>query len=189
MVMASNRGGGEIISASGAVLPSVSTGNLPSDVEVAAAVSAGYELFRDDDGKVADYIPALANADPDAFGICIAGVRGRYFSIGDAEVPFTIQSISKVFVFALVCDELGHDEARQKLGVNSTGLPFDSVMGIELNDDRTMNPMVNAGALATASLVPGATIEDKFSRIVDMLSCFAGRRLDLDEEVYESETA
>jgi len=174
----------------GAARPSISTGNLPSDVEVAAAVSEGYRLFRDDDsGKVADYIPALANASPDAFGVCIAGVRGRFFAIGDAELPFTIQSISKVFVFALVCDALGHDEARQKLGVNSTGLPFDSVMGIELNDDRTMNPMVNAGALATSSLVPGTSVKEKFARITEVLSCFAGRRLEMDDEVYESEAA
>ena len=106
---------------------------------------------------MADYIPALAAADPDAFGVCIAGVHGRSFAIGDAEVPFTIQSISKVFVFALVCDVLGHDEARRKLGVNSTGLPFDSVMGIELNDDRTMNPMVNAGRARHRQLGTRAT--------------------------------
>jgi glutaminase len=180
-------GGGRV---GGAVLPSISTGNLPGDAAVRAAVSAGYELYRDDkSGRVADYIPALANANADAFGVCITGVHGRFFAMGDADVPFTIQSISKVFVFALVCDVLGHEQARQKLGVNSTGLPFDSVMGIELNDDRTMNPMVNAGALATASLVPGATIKEKFARIVDVLSCFAGRRLDMDEEVYESEAA
>jgi glutaminase len=165
----------------------VSTGDLPSPLEIGAAVLDGYERYRRlDDGKVADYIPALACASRDAFGVCVAGVGGRTFAVGDAELEFTIQSISKVFVFALVCEVIGCEEARGKLGVNSTGLPFDSVMGIELNDDRTMNPMVNAGALATASLVPGATIEDKFSRIVDMLSCFAGRRLDLDEEVYES---
>ena len=105
---------------------------------------------------MADYIPALAEASPEAFGVAVAGVHGRVFAIGDAEQEFTIQSISKLFVFALVCNTLGPAEARQKLGVNSTGLPFDSVMGIELNEDRTMNPMVNAGALATTSLVPGA---------------------------------
>jgi glutaminase len=174
----------------GAAVPSISTGNLPGDAAVRAAVTEGYERFRGDDaGKVADYIPALAAADPSTFGVCIAGVQGRLFAMGDADVPFTIQSISKVFVFALVCDVLGHEEARRKLGVNSTGLPFDSVMGIELNDDRTMNPMVNAGALATASLVPGASVKEKFARITDVLSCFAGRRLEMDEEVYESEAA
>ena len=168
----------------------VSTGYLPDDTDVRAAVSEGYELFRHlGTGSVSDYIPALAGASPDAFGVCVAGVRGGVFAVGDAEVEFTIQSISKVFVFALVCDALGHEEARRKLGVNSTGLPFDSVMGIELNATRTMNPMVNAGALATTSLVPGASAPEKFERIVEALSCFAGRHLEVDEEVYRSEVA
>jgi glutaminase len=168
----------------------VSTGTLPSDNEVRAVISAGYEAFRHlDDGRVADYIPALASAPADAFGVCVAGVQGRVFAVGDAELEFTIQSISKVFVFALVCDALGPDEARRKLGVNSTGLSFDSVMGIELNGNRTMNPMVNAGALATSSLVPGHTCEEKFASIVASLSRFAGRPLEMDEEVYESEAA
>ena len=168
----------------------VSTGYLPSDLRGAAVVSEGYERFRHlDEGRVPDYIPALAAASPDAFGVCVAGVRGRVFAIGDADVEFTIQSISKLFVFALVCDALGPEEARRKLGVNSTGLPFDSVMGIELNEDRTMNPMVNAGALATTSLVPGASPEEKFERIAAALSGFAGRRLMVDEDVYRSEAA
>jgi glutaminase len=167
----------------------VSTGILPSDAEVRAAVSEGYEQFRSlADGRVSDYLPALAAAPPDAFGVCVAGVDGRLFSVGDCDMPFTIQSISKVFVFALVCDTLGPDEARRKLGVNSTGLPFDSVMGIELNADRTMNPMVNAGALATTSLVPGDTAREKFELISVALSRFAGRPLVFDGEVYESET-
>ena len=168
----------------------VSTGALPSDADVRAVVSAGYERYRHlGEGSVADYIPALAKAPPDAFGVCVAGVRGRLFAIGDSDQEFTIQSISKLFVFALVCDALGPEEARRKLGVNSTGLPFDSVMGIELNADRTMNPMVNAGALATTSLVPGATPEEQFRHIADGLSVFAGRNLQIDEEVYESEAA
>ena len=168
----------------------VSTGYLPDDPDVRAAVSDGYERFRHlDAGTVPDYIPALASARADAFGVCVAGVRGVVFAIGDTDVEFTIQSISKVFVFALVCDALGHQEARRKLGVNSTGLPFDSVMGIELNATRTMNPMVNAGALATTSLVPGSSAEEKFDRIAEVLSGFAGRRLEVDEDVYRSEVA
>ncbi len=173
-----------------ATLPWVSTGTLPSDEDVRAIVEAGYERFRHvSEGKVADYIPALAEASPDSFGVCVVGVRGRVFEIGDAHEEFTIQSISKLFVFAAVCDLLGPDEARHQLGVNSTGLPFDSVMGVELNEDRTMNPMVNAGALATTSLVPGSSADEKFARIVDALSVFAGRPLVLDEAVYESEAA
>src|SRR3984957_19636542 len=154
----------------------VSTGVLPPDVDVEALISAGYERFLPvNEGAVADYIPALAAASPTAFGVCVAGVGGRLFSIGDADQEFAIESISKLFIFALVCQALGHDEARRKLGVNSTGLPFNSVMAIELNADRTMNPLVNAGAIATTSLVPGATMQEKFARIVDLLSCFAGR--------------
>jgi glutaminase len=168
----------------------ISTGSLPSDEEIRSIVEAGYERFRhEDQGHVADYIPALAEASPQTFGVCVAGVHGGLFAIGDAEQEFTIQSISKLFVFALVCDALGSAEARRKLGVNSTGLPFDSVMGVELNEDRTMNPMVNAGALASTSLVPGDTAEEKFARIVDGLSVFAGRSLKMDESVYESEIA
>jgi glutaminase len=168
----------------------VSTGSLPSDREVEEVVSDGYERFRQlDEGRVADYIPALAQASPEAFGVCVAGVQGRVFAVGDAEQEFTIQSISKLFVFALVCNTIGPEEARHKLGVNSTGLPFDSVMGIELNEDRTMNPMVNAGALATTSLVPGASPEEKFERIVAALSVFAGRPLVMDDVVYRSEAA
>jgi glutaminase len=166
----------------------ISTGDLPSDAEVQGLVSAAYERFRHlDEGTVPEYIPALAGASPNAFGACVAGVHGRLFAIGDAEQEFTIQSIAKVFVFALVCQILGPEEARRKLGVNSTGLPFDSVMAIELNADRTMNPMVNAGALATTSLVPGATADEQFECVVTALSRFAGRRLVMDEGVYESE--
>jgi glutaminase len=168
----------------------VSTGALPPDTDVQAIISAGYERYRDlGEGAVADYIPALAAASPSAFGVCVAGVRGRLFSAGDADQEFAIESISKLFVFALVCHTLGDDQARAKLGVNSTGLPFNSVMAIELNVDRTMNPLVNAGAIATTSLVPGATAEEKFQSIVAAMSRFAGRRLVMDEEVYESEVA
>ncbi len=168
----------------------VSTGALPPDAEVEALVTAGYERFRHlDEGAVADYIPALAAASPSAFGVCVAGVRGRLFSIGDADQEFAIESVSKLFVFALVCHNLGYEEARRKLGVNATGLPFNSVMAIELNADRTMNPLVNAGAMATTSLVPGTTAEEKFESIVAGMSRFAGRRLVMDEDVYTSEAA
>jgi len=115
----------------------VSTGALPPDTHVQALVSAGYERYRHlEEGAVADYIPALAAASPNAFGVCVAGVGGRLFSAGDADQEFAIESISKLFVFALVCHTLGHDQARQRLGVNSTGLPFNSVMAIELNAAR-----------------------------------------------------
>jgi glutaminase len=167
----------------------VSTGELPSAEQVLSLIEGVHETYRSvDEGAVADYIPALANADPSLFGICMAGVRGLSFGVGDALHEFSIQSISKAFVFALVCDVVGHEEAREKLGVNATGLPFNSVMAVELNEDRTMNPMVNAGAMATTSLVPGNTPDEQWSFIVDGLSRFAGRPLVLDQEVYISES-
>lgn len=168
----------------------VSTGRLPAPELVQSLVNEAYEQFKGvDHGKVADYIPALASVSPDLFGISVVGVNGNTYTAGDVEYEFSIQSVSKPFVFALVCDAIGEEVARDKLGVNNTGLPFNSVMAVELNNSRTMNPMVNAGAIATTSLVPGSTPEEKWSFIRDGLSRFAGRSLAMDEEVYESEAA
>jgi glutaminase len=167
-----------------------STGSLPSPAEIAALVSEAYERFLPrDDGAVAEYIPALARIDPDLFGICVAGVTGRRFAVGDLDVRFTLQSLSKPFVFALISEVMGHGRARDVLGVNATGLPFDSVMAVELSENRTMNPMVNAGALATTSLAPGSSQEERWEFVRDGLSRFAGRELEVDREIYQSETA
>lgn len=168
----------------------VSTGRLPDAATVAALVQEARERYRGvAEGRVADYIPALARASADWFGICAAGVGGQSFAAGEAELPFSIQSISKPFVFALVCQALGGGRAREAIGVNATGLPFNSVMAIELNAERTMNPMVNAGAIATTSLAPGDTAESRWRFIREGLSRFAGRELAMDEEVYASEAA
>ena len=168
----------------------VSTGHLPPASLVAQSLREAYERYRTlDEGVVADYIPALGRVAPDLFGLCVVGVKGAVHAIGDAEHEFSIQSISKPFVFALVCQAIGAEPAREKIGVNATGLPFNSVMAIELNADRTMNPMVNAGAIATTSLAPGATADAKWRFIQQGLSRFAGRDLELDGEVYDSEAA
>ncbi len=171
-------------------VPVVSTGRLPAAGLVQELLDEAYERYRSvDDGAVADYIPALAGASRELFGLSIVGVTGAAFSAGDADHGFSIQSVSKPFVFALVCQAIGHDAVREKIGVNNTGLPFNSVMAIELNDGHPMNPMVNAGAIATTSLVPGETALSKWAVIQDGLSRFAGRRLELDHEVYQSEKA
>ncbi len=167
----------------------ISTGALPEDAVITDLLLDAHARFRDtDEGEVATYIPALANTPPELFGIAVAGVRGRTFSCGDAAHQFSLQSLSKPFVFALVCEAIGLQRARSLLGVNATGLPFNSVMAIELNDDRTMNPMVNAGAMATTSLVPGRTADQQWAFLRDGLSRFAGRDLTLDRDVYDSET-
>jgi glutaminase len=168
----------------------ISTGHLPQEQQVQVLVRAAYERYKGlDEGRVADYIPALAKVSASLFGICIVGTSGRSFAAGDAEHEFSIQSVSKPFVFALVCEAIGTEVARAKIGVNATGLPFNSVMAVELNAERTMNPMVNPGAIATTSLAPGDTADAKWRFIQDGLSQFAGRRLELDEEIYESEAA
>jgi len=170
--------------------PRVSTGDLPMHSEIRQLVTNAYELYRgDNSGTVADYIPVLAQAAPDLFGIAVVGPWGRSFEIGDVAARFSIQSVSKPFVFALVCDTLGYEEARLRLGVNSTGFPFNSLMAVELNAERTMNPLVNAGAIATASLVPGDTHDEKWASIRERMSMFAGRELTVNAEVYASESA
>jgi len=172
------------------VTAAVSTGRLPDPELVARLVREAYDRYKDnDEGTVADYIPALARVDRNLFGFAIVGVNGGVHEIGDVGHAFSIQSVSKPFVFALVCQAIGAEHAREKIGVNATGLPFNSVMAIELNGDRTMNPMVNAGAIATTSLVPGETADAKWRFIQEGLSRFAGRDLVLDHEIYESEAA
>ena len=170
--------------------PVVSTGNLPGAAVVASLLAHAHRLYAPvSTGKVADYIPALAAAQPSWFGLAVAGVSGAVFAEGDADVQFSIQSVSKPFVFALIVEALGYDEARKHVGVDSTGLPFNSVMAIELNDERTMNPMVNAGAIAATSLAPGESVDERWAFICDGLSEFAGRPLQIDLDVFDSEVS
>jgi glutaminase len=122
----------------------------------------------------------------DLFGICVVGTDGSVFQVGDAEHAFTVMSVSKPFVFALVCNLIGATGARERLGVNATGHAFNSLAGIERNADGRTNPMVNAGAIATTSLAPGGNTDAKWRFIHEGLSRFAGRELALNEEVYAS---
>lgn len=168
----------------------VSTGSLPDVERVHALIQEAYDRYRElDEGSVADYIPSLGSADPALFGLSVCGVRGQTTSVGDSAHRFSIQSISKVFVFALVCQELGHAEISRRVGVNNTGLPFNSVMALELTDGDPRNPLVNAGALTTTSLVPGDAPDEKWDFIQAGLSRFAGHPLELDTSVYASEAA
>lgn len=170
--------------------PIVSTGQLPPPNYVQALVRAAHEQFRaNDEGQNAQYYPALAQVPRGLFGLCIVGINGAEHAAGDTGHPFTIMSVSKPFLFALVCQALGAQQARARLGVNSTGLPFNSVMAMELSADGRTNPMVNSGALAVTSLVPGATAEEKWEFIHGGLSRFAGRALAVNEEVYASASA
>lgn len=168
----------------------VSTGHLPPTDRVAHLVDEAYARFaHDDDGETSHVYPALAAVPRELFGVCVAGANGAVYAAGDADHAFTIMSVAKPFVFALVCQQLGGDELRRKIGVNSTGRAFDSAAAIEASPAGATNPMVNAGAIATTSLVPGATTEAKWRFLLDGLSRFAGRPLALNAEVYASASA
>jgi glutaminase len=165
----------------------VSTGHLPSPDVVEALVTEAYEQFKSNtEGQNSQVYPALARVPSNLFGICVVGTTGNVYAVGDSDYAFTIMSVSKPFVLALVGEVLSPDEIRDKIGVNATGRAFNSLEGIERGEDGRTNPMVNAGAIATTSLVPGKTSEDKWRFIHDGLSRFAGRTLPLNEEVYAS---
>ena len=165
----------------------VSTGHLPPDEQVRSLVEEAYNQFKaNSDGKNSQVYPALARVPSDLFGICVVGTSGNLYAVGDSDYEFTIMSVSKPFVFALVCEALGHETLREKIGVNATGQAFNSLGAIERGDGGRTNPMVNAGAIATTSLVPGKTWDDKWKFIHRGLSQFAGRTLPLNDKVYAS---
>ena len=169
--------------------PYISTGNLPSQEQVTRLVAEAYERFKSNsDGSNSQVYPALARAPRDLFGICVVGTSGNVYQAGDAEHEFSIMSVSKPFVFALVCEAIGPEQARDKLGANATGLAFNSLGAIERAPDGRTNPMVNAGAIATTSLVPGATADEKWTFIHDGLSRFAGRALPLNDTIVRFQT-
>jgi glutaminase len=167
----------------------VSNGHLPVPEIVTTLVAEAHNRFKSNmGGRKSVVYPALERVESHLFGVCVVDTCGTVYAAGDAEYEFTIMSVSKPFVFALVCQELGVEEARQKIGVNATGSAFNSLAGIERSHDGRTNPMVNSGAIATTSLVPGQTVEDKWKFIHEGLSRFAGRRLELNDEVYVSAT-
>lgn len=167
--------------------PYVSTGHLPPAEDIVRLVDQVHARYKSNtDGQNSQVYPALAEVPSGLFGICVVGTDGGVYSVGEAEHEFSIMSVSKPFVFALVCQEIGAAQAREKLGANATGYAFNSVAGIERSPNGRTNPMVNAGAIATTSLVPGATVEDKWKFIHDGLSQFAGRKLPMNEEVLKS---
>ncbi len=169
--------------------PFVSTGSLPTPEEIQELLEEAHRLFAPHrEGKNSQVYPALARVSPDLFGLCITGVSGRIYTAGDADFEFSIMSVSKPFVFALVCEAIGTQEARAKIGVNATGFPFNSLAAIERSPTGHTNPMVNSGAIATTSLVPGSSHGDRWTRIHEGMSRFAGRTLPMNDEVYQSAT-
>ena len=153
---------------------------------VAQAYSKHLNVSR---GRTAKYIPALAAIDPNLFAVCAMTPDGRTAAIGDVDHEFPIESISKVFTLALVIEERGPRAVRTKLGANPTGSAFDSVLALELHHDKPTSPLVNAGAMATTSFVQASDSADRWRRILDFQSAFAGRALSISEEINASEQA
>jgi glutaminase len=157
---------------------------------VKSAVDEAYNRFRSDtSGKNADYIPYLAQVDSKLFGISVVSTDNQNYSVGDTSYSFSIQSISKVFTLALAMEELGPDKVFERIGCEPTGRPFNSVDAVVDMPTHTGNPLVNAGAIATTSLISGNSADEKWKKILAFYSKAAGENLSLIQDVYKSEAA
>lgn len=146
-----------------------------------------YEKYKPlQEGNVANYIPELAKVDPDLFGICIVTIDGQVFEVGDTNHLFTIQSASKPFIHGLTLEDAGRDFVLSRVGVEPTGDAFNAII-LDEESGRPYNPMVNAGAIATAGLVKGTDPTDKLNRVLEMFRRYCGRDIYVDMSVYTSE--
>jgi glutaminase len=166
-----------------------------SPTEIQSALDAAHAKFRGlKEGKNADYIPALAKVDPNLFGVAVVTPNGKIYSAGDLKTEVSIQSISKVFTMAQVIQEQGPDAIEKTIGVDATGMRFNSIVAIEFvraaigTGAAEMNPLVNPGAIATTGLVKGGTAEEVWKKIIGIHNEFAGRSLTVLQDVYKSES-
>jgi glutaminase len=156
--------------------------------EVSELVAATYARHVSNrGGAVADYIPELAVVDPDRFGIAVATVHGGLYAVGDVDHPFTIQSISKAFVYCLALELVGRDAVLARVGVEPSGDAFNSIE-FDPRTNRPYNPMVNAGAITVTGIIHSVAGSGTLELIMDRLSRAAGRKLGIDEAVYRSES-
>ena len=162
----------------------------PRREQVTAIVNDAYNKFKDDTrGKNADYIPELAKVDAKLFGIAIVTTDNQSVAVGDTKAAFSIQSIAKVFSLALAMEESGADKVFEKIGSEPTGRAFNSPVAVVDMPTHTANPLVNAGAIATVSLISGTTPAEKWNKILGFYSRVAGEKLTLIDAVYKSEAA
>ena len=165
----------------------VGTAQAPAEYE--RAVKAAYEKYRNlDEGKNADYIPALAKVDSHLFGIALVTPDGRVYTAGDVSSEVSIQSVSKVFTMARVLQQSGEKAIEDNIGVDATGQAFNSIVAIEQHKGKEMNPLVNPGAITTTSMIEGTTADSVWHTIINTLDDFAGRTLNVNREVYKSES-
>src|SRR3982751_4662001 len=164
------------------------------DQSIATVLNETYTKYRTlQEGKNADYIPALAKVDPKIFGIALVTTDGKVYTAGDIKSEVSIQSISKVFTLAKVIEEDGPEKIEKTIGVDATGMRFNSIVSVEYSQKALggpeMNSLVNPGAIATTSMVKGDTRGETWRSLIGFYSDFAGRPLTVDEEVFKSEAA
>jgi glutaminase len=173
-----------------AISPALARGPAPDPAvkDFQRVVDAAYAKYKDlKEGKNADYIPILTETPSDLFGVVIVSKDGKVYSAGDVDYQFSIQSVSKPFTAALVMSEQDPAVLKEKIGVEPTGLPFNSKLALEIYKDRSVNPLVNAGAIAAVSMVKASSEAERWNKVSQNLSDFAGRPLTVLEKVYESE--
>ena len=163
---------------------------LPSAGVLKRVVDEAHGKFKDDlTGKNADYIPYLASVPSNLFGVTIVTTDGQIFASGDADYSFSIQSCSKVFTLCQVMQESGEEAVFKKIGVEPSGMPFNSVTALGMHNNKAINPLVNAGAMASVSMVKASSAAERWDKILAYQSKFAGEQLKLIDEVYKSEAA
>jgi glutaminase len=165
-----------------------------SERDIQSALDAAFAKYQGvKEGKNADYIPALAKVDPNIFGIALVTTDGKVYTAGDIKSEVSIQSISKVFTMARVIEDQGRDAIVKRIGVDPTGMRFNSIVSVEFAQKALggpeINPLVNPGAITATSMVAGNSREEVWKRILDFHSQFAGRTLTVNQEVYDSEAA
>jgi glutaminase len=173
-----------------AVLPLAAwaAGAIPSGERLQGLANEAYAKFKDDHGgKNADYIPYLAKVPSDLFAVVIVTADGHVYSVGDINYAFSIQSCSKVFTMCEVMQESGEQAIFKKVGVEPTGMAFNSIVALGMYNNRAVNPLVNAGAIASVSLVQARNAEERWAKILANQSKFAGEPLTVIEDVYKSE--
>jgi glutaminase len=166
--------------------PRVNT--APTEADYQRVVDQAYAKFKNlNEGKNADYIPALAKVDPNLFGIALVTPDGKVYTAGNNSTEVSIQSISKVFTMARVIQDSGAALIVKNTGVDATGMPFNSIVAIEEHKGSEQNPLVNPGAITTTSLVGGGNAQAVWQNIADTYDGYAGRHLSVLEDVYKSE--
>ena len=174
------------------LLTSGISAQAPSEQAINAALNTAYNKYKTlKEGKNADYIPALAKVDPEIYGIALVTTSGKVYTVGDVKSQVSIQSISKPFTLAKVIEEEGPEFIEKTIGVDATGMRFNSIVSVEYSQKALggpeMNSLVNPGAIATTSMLKGGTRGEVWRNLLGFYSDFAGRPLTVDEEVFKSE--